>query len=78
MKDTSGIAPFPVEVTLFLYICRGALPDLAAAAFAGARLVALNKPDNAGIRPIGVPLVWRRVAGRLFNLKRKASWKEVM
>lgn len=63
-------------VSLFLIICRGALPNLAAAAMAGARLVALNKPDNAGIRPIGVPLVWRRVAGRIFNLKRKATWKD--
>jgi len=53
------------------YMCRGSLPELTAAAFRSARLVALLKPDPGGVRPIGIPLVWRRVAGRIFNARCK-------
>ena len=62
-------------VTIFRQICTGALPVQAAAAFRRGRLVAIQKPDPGGIRPIGIPLVWRRMAGRIFNAKHKDELK---
>jgi len=58
-------------VTLFNVIGTGKLPDAAAAAFRLGRLVALAKPDPGGVRPIGIPLVFRRICGRIFNMQNK-------
>ena len=60
---------------VFQRICRGQLPEAAAADFSGARLVPLNKP-KPGIRPIGVPLVLRRIAGRIFGTRYRDSWAD--
>ena len=57
--------------TIFTLICRGSLPDLAAEAFCSGRLVALLKPDPGGLRPIGIPLIFRRLAGRIYNARSK-------
>ena len=59
--------------TYFRRACRGELPTIAAATFSSARMVALNK-SRPGVRPIGVPLVLRRMAGRLFAVRFRDHW----
>ena len=63
--------------TYFTKILRGDMTPEIRRLYSGARLVALNK-DALGhaIRPIGVPLVFRRVAGRMLARRHRDSWGE--
>ena len=47
---------------------RGECTDHFYQSVAGSRLTALSKPDNRGIRPIGITDVLRKLAGRVLNI----------